>query len=125
MRCRSTLSIFATVLMASLAACICTLAGRGANAGEGDDAREQSWNREQVSPKKDARTIIQQKAQVRAEQRQERMATASWYGLSYSRPSGSSTPFTSRYGSLWEMPVGRPYYWYPAYSRPNSAIYWR
>jgi len=64
-----------------------------------------------------ARTIVQQKAQVRAEQRQERMASMNWYGMSNSRPNAATTPFTSRYSSVWEMPGGRPYSWTPSWSR--------
>jgi hypothetical protein len=88
-------------------------------------SQEQSWNREQkANYRQEARAIVQQKAQARAEQRNDRLATSSWYGISNSRPSGSSTPFTSRYGSSWEMPGGRPYSWYPAYARPNYVFLW-
>jgi len=41
-----------------------------------------------------------------AEQRQERMASMNWYGMSNSRPNAATTPFTSRYSSVWEMPAG-------------------
>ena len=95
------------------------------NMASGDDAREQSWNREQkINTKSPAQAIIQQKAQVRAEQRQERMASMSWYGMSNSRPNAATTPFTSRYSSTWEMPGGRPYSWTPAWSRPNYVFAW-
>src|SRR5829696_9181248 len=103
----------------------CFAKGTLMNADAEEESHEQSWNREQKSTQKqDARAIVQQKAQARAEQRNDRMATSSWYGMSNSRPSGSSTPFTSRYGSSWEMPGGRPYSWYPAYSRPNYVFLW-
>ncbi len=89
-----------------------------------DDSRhEQSWYREQ-SPKPDTLAIVQQKAQVRAQQRMDRMASMAWYGMSNSRPQGSTTPFMGRYGPVWEMPGGKPYSWYP-YVRPGYVMYWR
>jgi len=98
---------------------------KGTLNADAEESHEQSWNREQkASSKQEARAMVQQKAQARAEQRMDRLATSSWYGMSNSRPSGSSTPFTSRYGSSWEMPGGRPYSWYPAYARPTYVFFW-
>jgi hypothetical protein len=89
----------------------------------GENESEQSWYREQ-SPKSDARAIVQHKAQIRAQQRMDRMASMQWYGMSASRPQTLATPFSSRYGSVWEMPGGKPYSWYP-YARPGYVMYWR
>jgi hypothetical protein len=92
-----------------------------------DDAapqREESWYREQPTYKPDTRAIVHQKAQIRADQRQARLASLSWYGMSNSRPTGAPTPFTSRYSPVWEMPGGRPFAWYP-YVRPGYVMYWR
>jgi hypothetical protein len=112
------------IVTLSLSVASCFAAGTLMNA-DAEESHEQSWNREQnANSKQDARAIVQRKAQARAEQRMDRMATSSWYGMSNSRPSGSSTPFTSRYGSSWEMPGGRPYSWYPAYARPNYVFLW-
>jgi hypothetical protein len=69
--------------------------------------------------------IIHEKAQARAYQRQARLASMSWYGMSNSRPQASPTPFTSRYSPTWEMPGGRPYSWYPTYQWPGYAHYVR
>jgi hypothetical protein len=103
----------------------CFAKGTPMNTDADEESHEQSWNREQrTNTKQDARAIVQQKAEARSEQRMDRMASASWYGISNSRPSGSSTPFTSRYGSVWEMPGGRPYSWNPPYSRPNYVFFW-
>jgi hypothetical protein len=88
----------------------------------GEPKGEQSWYREQAKP--DTETIIQQKAQIRAQQRMDRLASMQWYGMSGSRPWGTATPFTGRYGSNWEMPGGKPYSWYP-YVRPGYVMYWR
>jgi hypothetical protein len=113
---RSSFVAFCLVATSSLAA--------GNSSAPSEEGQEQSWNREQtVKMKQDSLSIIQQRAQMRADQRQERIATANWYGMSIGRPSGTSTPFTSRYGSVWEMPGGRPYSWTPAYTRPNYVFY--
>jgi hypothetical protein len=93
----------------------------------GDDGapqREESWYREQPAYKPDIQAIIHQKAQIRGDQRQARLASLSWYGMSNSRPTGAPTPFTSRYSPVWEMPGGRPFAWYP-YARPGYVMYWR
>jgi hypothetical protein len=68
------------------------------------------------------RAIIHQNAQTRAQQRQLRMASMAWYGLSNSRPTASPTPFTTLYSPVWQMPGGRPYAWYST-SRPTYLIY--
>jgi hypothetical protein len=82
-----------------------------------------SWYHEQ-STKPSPEAIIQQKAQMRAQQRMDRIASMQWYGMSGGRPQSIATPFSSRYGSLWEMPGGKPYSWYP-YVRPGYVMYWR
>lgn len=69
--------------------------------------------------------IIHEKAQARAQQRQARLAALNWYGMSNSRPQAASTPFTSRYSPVWEMPGGKPYSWYPNYQWPGYAYYVR
>ena len=113
------------IVSVGLSACSCFAAGTLMNADAEEESHEQSWNREQKSnTKQDARAIVQQKAQARAEQRNDRMATSSWYGISNSRPSAARRRSRSRYGSPWEMPGGRPYSWYPAYARPNYVFLW-
>jgi len=103
----------------------CLAAGNMTNSGTGDEPQEQSWNREQTtSARMDAKAYIQQRAQARAQQRQDRIASMNWYGMSNSRPNASTTPFTSRYSSVWEMPGGRPYSWTPAWARPNYILAW-
>ncbi|HEX3599327.1 MAG TPA: hypothetical protein VHU84_04255 [Lacipirellulaceae bacterium] len=90
-----------------------------------DEPHEQSWSREQQQPAKpDPKAIVQQKAEMRAEQRMSRMASMQWYGMSNSRPQASPTPFSTRYSPLWETPGGSPYSWFPC-SRPGYVMYWR
>jgi hypothetical protein len=65
--------------------------------------------------------IIQQKAQYRAMQRQARIASMQWYGMSNARPTAAATPFCSMYSPAWQMPGGRPYAWYSC-ERPVYII---
>lgn len=69
-----------------------------------------------------ARAIVQQNAQIHAQQRQLRMSSMAWYGMSNSRPTASPTPFTSLYSPVWQMPGGRPFAWYTG-NRPTYLIY--
>jgi hypothetical protein len=113
------------VVAIGIIATSCLAAGNLMNNGAGDNPQEQSWNREQnASARMDARTYIQQRAQARAQQRQDRIAAMNWYGMSNGRPNAATTPFTSRYSSVWEMPGGRPYSWTPAWSRPSYILAW-
>jgi hypothetical protein len=123
---RNSISIlFGSLLIGACVAVVSPVAAQEAAVPpEAEVEREQSWYREQQISKADTRAIIIEKAQVRAYQRQERLASMSWYGMSNSRPRGACTPFTSRYSSVWEMPGGRPYSWYPQ-SRPGYVMYWR
>ncbi|MCI0492562.1 MAG: hypothetical protein L0Z07_06475 [Planctomycetes bacterium] len=66
----------------------------------------------------DARAIIRQKAMVRSEQRQARLASMAWYGMCNARPTAAPTPFTTLYSPVWQMPGGRPFAWYLT-SRPT------
>ena len=68
--------------------------------------------------------IIHEKAQMRALQRQSRLASMSWYGMSNARPTAAPTPFTSLYSPVWQMPGGRPYAWHST-RWPNYVYYSR
>jgi hypothetical protein len=71
-----------------------------------------------------ARAIIHHKAQTRSFQRQARLASMSWYGMSNGRPTAGPTPFTSLYSPVWQAPGGRPFAWYPGW-RTSYAPYYR
>ena len=90
------------------------------------DEHEESWyhQKEPVAFKPDIRAIIFQKASVRAEQRQQRLAATSWYGMYNGRPTASGTPFTSMYSPAWQSPGGPPFAWH-ASTRPTYVIYMR
>jgi hypothetical protein len=89
-----------------------------------DDDRDASSYYPAPTPRPEPRAIIHAKAQARAYERQSRLASMSWYGMSNSRPIATTTPFTSRYSPLWEMPGGRPYSWH-AGSWPTYVLYTR
>jgi hypothetical protein len=87
--------------------------------------RDQTWYRQpESSYRQDTRAIIQQKAQVRAAQRTARIASMNWYGMSNSRPTAASTPFTSMYSPVWQQPGGRPFAWNTTFW-PTSVVYVR
>jgi len=65
--------------------------------------------------------IIQQKAMNRAAQRQARIASMQWYGMSNARPTAAATPFCSMYSPAWQMPGGRPFAWYTS-GRPVYVL---
>lgn len=115
----------AFILAMGMAATTCLAAGNFTSTAAAEEkTQEQSWLREQQSGKPTPAEIVQQKAQIRAQQRMDRMAAMSWYGISNSRPTGGTTPFMGRYAPMWEMPGGRPFAWYP-YSRPGYVMTWR
>lgn len=91
----------------------------------GDDVEENWYDYDQpTSYRPEPRTIVQQKAQARAQQRQARLAAMHWYGMSNARPTAAATPFCSMYSPAWQMPGGRPFAWYTA-NRPVYVIYGR
>jgi hypothetical protein len=65
---------------------------------------------------KDPQMAVRAKADVRAQQRQRRLESMRWFGLSNSRPRASSDPFHNDYSAGW---VANPGY-YP--SRWNGVI---
>lgn len=84
-----------------------------------NDESETSWYQydEPTEYRPDPRAIVQQKAMLRAERRQSRLAAMKWYGMSNLRPTAAATPFCSVYSPTWQMPGGRPFAWY-ASQRP-------
>jgi hypothetical protein len=71
------------------------------------------------------RTLHQQNAIARGQQRQARLASMAWYGMSNSRPTASPTPFSSMYSPAWQMPGGRPFAWHNYSPWPTTYVYFR
>src|SRR5688572_13153617 len=88
-----------------------------------DEERRESWYYQQTY-RADARALVHQKAQARAYQRQSRLASLNWYGMTNSRPTAAPTPFTSLYSPVWQQPGGRPFAW-AASNRPTYVFYTR
>jgi hypothetical protein len=71
------------------------------------------------------RTIHQQNAIARGQQRQARMASMAWYGMSNSRPVATASPFATMYSPAWQMPGGRPFAWHHYLAWPTTYVYYR
>jgi hypothetical protein len=114
---------FRAILVGSISAACLTAAAQDADRQLplAEDASE-SWYRQQPPYQPSPRTIIHQKALVRYSERQSRLASLAWYGMSNARPTASPTPFTSLYSPVWQQPGGRPFAWY-ASSRPTYVFY--
>jgi hypothetical protein len=63
---------------------------------------------------------VRRKAEVRAQQRQQRIAAMKWYGMSNSRPTTNATPLTSTYSPTWVSAASDPFRWHAA--RPNYVV---
>jgi hypothetical protein len=117
-----------TLARAALAALALTVCSALSAADDVDDRApavdsEQSWYNQPDSYQPSARQIVQQKAMARSQQRQARLASMAWYGMSNSRPTAGCTPFMTLYSPVWQMPGGRPFGWFSG----ERAVYvvWR
>jgi hypothetical protein len=52
-------------------------------------------------PDQDARLAVREKAEFRAQQRQGRLASRQWFGLSNMRPVATTDPYESDYSPRW------------------------
>jgi hypothetical protein len=60
------------------------------------------WFYEQERSRQDDPTAaVRRRAEARAQQRQARLASSEWYGLSNSRPVCNLTPWCSNYSAYW------------------------
>ena len=85
--------------------------------------QDEQWSYEQnYASKPDPRTIIQFKAQRRAAERMDRMASMQWYGMSNARPTATTTPFCSMYSPAWQVPGGRPFGWFHSQRSPVIIV---
>ena len=86
-----------------------------------DTQSAQIWlYQQQLSRYDDPKVIIREKAKQRAAQRMARLDSLRWYGMSNSRPTAASTPYTSMYSPAWQMPGGRPFAWF--HTRPTLLL---
>lgn len=82
---------------------------------------DEAWYYESGQMKVDPLRVHQAKAAQRAAQRNARIASMNWYGMSAARPTASATPFTGMYSPAWQMPGGRPFAWSPR--RYTQTVY--
>ena len=59
----------------------------------------------------DPKLAIRRRAETRAQQRQDRLATQKWYGFSNSRPTVSPTPWFAGYSDHWASNSFDPLRW--------------
>lgn len=59
----------------------------------------------------DSRAAVRRKAEVRAEQRQQRIASRKWYGYSNARPRANATPWGASYSPARIANSARPFNW--------------
>jgi hypothetical protein len=83
-----------------------------AAAADGTTAPRQPWTYQDYHRERpDTMAIARARAQVRAQQRENRIATRKWFGYSNLRPVASPTPFMGTYSPMWVSNTGRPYAW--------------
>jgi hypothetical protein len=63
-------------------------------------------------PDQDAKLAVREKAEFRAQQRQGRLASRQWFGLSNTRPTATTDPYDSDYSPRWTSTNGNhPFRW--------------
>jgi hypothetical protein len=82
---------------------------------------DESWSYQPPSSAANARAIVQEKAEIRSQQRMDRLAAQEWYGVSVSRPTMIGTPFTSPRAAWWDRSHQLPNAWYEAVQRPFNV----
>jgi hypothetical protein len=76
----------------------------------------------------DPKLTVRRRAELRGLQRQDRLASLKWFGLSNSRPSVSITPWFGSYSANWGSNTADPMRWRPAAApvvvqRPTNGPY--
>lgn len=80
-----------------------------------DEAAAEGSSEWYYGTKEETKSIARQKAELRAQQRMDRLASQKWYGFQPGRPTASGMPFTTMYSPAWSRPGGRPFSWYTGY----------
>jgi hypothetical protein len=72
-------------------------------------------------PDQDAKLAVREKAEFRAQQRQGRLASRQWFGLSNVRPMANTDPYDNDYSPCWTSNNGSyPFRW--SSSSPAIAV---
>lgn len=81
-------------------------------AGQAVSPTPEMWFYEQERTRyEDPKTAVRRKAEFRAAQRQNRLASSQWFGINNSRPTASPTPYTGSYSPTWVGNTPDPYRW--------------
>ncbi len=118
------IKILLLAMVAATASSWTSLAYSHENGEQGDQTNlsPDMWFYQQYQKRyDDPQTAVRRKAEFRAQQRQLRIATRKWYGLSNSRPQVSPLPWTSTYGAQWQGNYYRPDAWFSA-GRPTVIL---
>lgn len=89
-----------------------------------DSARNdanQDWYYSSETPV-ETKSILQQKAEAKAQQRIARLETYRWLGYSPNRPPATAIPFTSSNSLEWKKAERNQYNWHTGY-RPRTSAY--
>lgn len=89
---------------------------------------EMWFYQQEQSRRDDPKMAIRRRAEMRAMQRENRIAAQAWYGMSKSRPMVSPTPFVSGYSQHWTSNTYDPFRWQPGaptiiVARPQNRPY--
>jgi hypothetical protein len=77
------------------------------------------WFYEQESRRHDSpENAVRRKAEFQAQQRQMRIASREWFGMSNSRPTVNPTPVMGSYAPTWVGNSRDPHFWRGAQSSP-------
>ncbi len=79
---------------------------------------EKAWYYDSSQSAVEKKSIAQQKAEARAQQRMARLESHRWLGYSPSRPPSTAIPFTSSNRLAWKRAQRAPYRWYTGRSAP-------
>ncbi len=75
----------------------------------------------------DPKGAVRRKAETRANQRAERLASMKWYGMSNSRPIAGTTPMFGTYSPMWVSNTADPFRWRSPVPtvvvRPGNGLY--
>lgn len=83
----------------------------------------QMWFYEQAMQQyHDPKASVRAKAEFRAAQRQRRLASSKWFGISNARPMASTTPTMGTYSPVWTSGNWDPSQWYGTQSSPIVVV---
>lgn len=82
--------------------------------GEFPPTQEMWFYQQELKRQQDPKLAIRRRAEMRAQQREQRLASQEWYGISPSRPPANFTPWTGGlYSPSWNGNSREPFRWMP------------